>query len=554
VKIVDEHTGRVMEVRRWSEGLHQAVEAKEGVQIQEEHITLATITLQNYFRLYEKLAGMTGTAKTEEKEFVEIYGTHVVEIPTNEPVVRDDKNDYIYKTTEAKFQAVVEDIKERHTKGQPVLVGTIAVETSEYLSELLTRAGVKHNVLNAKQHEREAQIIIDAGQRGAVTIATNMAGRGVDIKLGEGIVDLGGLYVLGTERHEARRIDNQLRGRAGRQGDPGESRFYLSAQDNLVRLFAGDRIYRIIDRFKIPDDQPMEAKILSRQIETAQKKVEEQNFVSRKNVLKYDDVMNKQRVVIYEQRRQVLEGADLSEEVKGWIEEIVERAVDAFVDPDTGDLDLDALTAHMQQLYGGEITSAELREDKVTERAALVEEFTEDMREEYEGKEEELGSDLMRELERFVILQVVDTRWREHLENMDYLREGVHLRAMAQKDPLVEYTAEGHAMFLELNGEIREEVLALLFHAQLAPEDADELRRAQETAALAGNGGGLSYEHESITGADAIAAAGMGAEAGAMVQTVERPQQRVVAEHEKLGRNDPCWCGSGKKFKKCHGA
>jgi preprotein translocase subunit SecA len=554
VKIVDEFTGRIMEGRRWSEGLHQAVEAKEGVQIQEEHITLATITLQNYFRLYEKLAGMTGTAKTEEKEFVEIYGTHVVEIPTNEPVVRDDKNDYIYKTTEAKFQAVVEDIKERHAKGQPVLVGTIAVETSEYLSELLTRAGIKHNVLNAKQHEREAQIIIDAGQPGAVTIATNMAGRGVDIKLGEGVVGFGGLYVLGTERHEARRIDNQLRGRSGRQGDPGESRFYLSAQDNLVRLFAGDRIYRIIDRFKIPEDQPMEAKILSRQIETAQKKVEEQNFVSRKNVLKYDDVMNKQRVVIYGQRRQVLEGADLSEEVKGWIEEVVERAVDAFVDPETGDLDLDALTAHMQQLYGSEITPAELREDNVTERAALVEEFIEDARDEYAGKEEELGSDLMRELERFVILQVVDTRWREHLENMDYLREGVHLRAMAQKDPLVEYTAEGHAMFQELNGEIREEVLALLFHAQLAPEDAEELRRAQETPALAGNGGGLSYEHESIAGADAIEAAGMGADEGAVVQTVTRPQQRVVGEHEKLGRNEPCWCGSGKKFKKCHGA
>ena len=298
----------------------------------------------------------------------------------------------------------------------------------------------------------------------------------------------------------------------------------------------------------------MEAKILSRQIETAQKKVEEQNFVSRKNVLKYDDVMNKQRVVIYEQRRQVLEGADLSEEVKGWIEEVVERAVDAFVDPDTGDLDLDALTGHMQQLYGSEITSAELREDNVTERAALIEEFIEDARDEYAGKEEELGSDLMRELERFVILQVVDTRWREHLENMDYLREGVHLRAMAQKDPLVEYTAEGHAMFLELNSLIREEVLALLFHAQLAPEDAEELRQAQETAALAGNGAGLSYEHESITGADAIAAAGMGGEAGPTVQTVTRPQQRVVEEHEKLGRNDPCWCGSGKKFKKCHGA
>jgi preprotein translocase subunit SecA len=552
VKIVDEFTGRIMEGRRWSEGLHQAIEAKEGVRIQEEHVTLATITLQNYFRLYEKLGGMTGTAKTEEKEFVEIYGTHVVEIPTNEPVARDDKNDYIYKTTDAKFHAVIEDIKERHVKGQPVLVGTIAVETSEYLSELLTRAGITHNVLNAKQHEREAEIIKGAGQWGAVTIATNMAGRGVDIQLGEGIVDLGGLYVLGTERHEARRIDNQLRGRSGRQGDPGESRFYLSAQDDLVRLFAGDRIYRIIDRFKIPEDQPMEAKILSRQIETAQKKVEEQNFVMRKNVLKYDDVMNKQRVVIYEQRRKVLEGEDLSDEVKGWVEDVVERSVDVFVDHESGEIDLEALTGHMQQLYGSEITADELREDGVTERGALVEEFVEDAREEYTGKEEELGEELMRELERFVILQVVDTRWREHLENMDYLREGVHLRAMAQKDPLVEYTAEGHSLFLELNGQIREEVLLTLYHAQLAPEDAEQLRLAQEAAAFE-NGGGLSYEHESTAGADAIAAAGA-AEGGGVLTAMPRPQQRTVGEHEKLGRNDPCWCGSGKKFKKCHGA
>ena len=401
MKIVDEFTGRIMEGRRWSEGLHQAVEAKEGVHIQEEHVTLATITLQNYFRLYEKLAGMTGTAKTEEKEFVEIYGTHVVEIPTNQPVARDDKNDFIYKTVDAKFKAAIEDIKERHTKGQPVLVGTIAVETSEYLSELLTRAGITHNVLNAKQHEREAEIIKDAGQPGAVTIATNMAGRGVDIKLGDGVVELGGLYVLGTERHEARRIDNQLRGRSGRQGDAGETRFYLSAQDDLVRLFAGDRIYRIIERFKIPDDQPMEAKILSRQIENAQKKVEEQNFVSRKNVLKYDDVMNKQRVVIYEQRRRVLEGEDFSEEIMDWIDEVVERAVDVFVD-DSGDPDLDALAQAMQQLYNSEITAEELREDGITEPSQLIEEFIEDAREEYAAKEEELGSELMRELERFV--------------------------------------------------------------------------------------------------------------------------------------------------------
>src|SRR3954470_23605227 len=315
VKIVDEYTGRIMEGRRWSEGLHQAVEAKEGVRIQEENVTLATITLQNYFRLYEKLAGMTGTAKTEEKEFVEIYDLHVVEIPTNVKVSRNDENDYIFKTKEAKFNAVINDLVDRHETGQPVLVGTIAVETSEYLSQLLERRGVTHSVLNAKQHEREADIIIDAGKVGAVTIATNTAGRGVDIKIDDQVRELGGLYVLGTERHEARRIDNQLRGRSGRQGDPGETRFYLSGEDDLVRLFAGDRIKNIMTRFKLPDDQPMEAKVLSNQIEGAQKKVEEQNFVMRKNVLKYDDVMNAQRMVIYEQRRRVLEGEDLSGDV-----------------------------------------------------------------------------------------------------------------------------------------------------------------------------------------------------------------------------------------------
>src|SRR2546429_1839836 len=355
VKIVDEFTGRIMEGRRWSEGLHQAVEAKEGVEIQEEHVTMATITLQNYFRLYEKLAGMTGTAKTEEKEFSEIYGLHVVEIPTNVPVARDDGNDLIFRTKDAKFKAALDDIAERHAKGQPVLVGTIDVETSEYFSEMFKRRGIPHNVLNAKQHEREAEIIKDAGQPGAVTISTNMAGRGVDIKLGEGVRELGGLYVVGTERHEARRIDNQLRGRSGRQGDPGESRFYLSGQDELVRLFAGDRIYNIMERFKVPDDQPMEAKILSNQIENAQKKVEEQNFVMRKNVLKYDDVMNKQRTVIYEQRRRVLEGEDLSEEVQGWIDDVIERVVAAYTTDDFGEeWDLDALCKAMEDVYASD--------------------------------------------------------------------------------------------------------------------------------------------------------------------------------------------------------
>src|ERR687898_8168 len=447
VKIVDEFTGRIMEGRRWSEGLHQAIEAKEGLRIQEEHVTLATITLQNYFRLYEKLAGMTGTAKTEEKEFVEIYNLHVV--------------------------------------------------------------------LNAKQHEREAEIIKDAGQAGAVTIATNMAGRGVDIKLGEGVRELGGLYVLATERHEARRIDNQLRGRSGRQGDPGESRFSLSGEDDLVRLFAGDRIKSIMERFKVSDDEPMEAKILSNQIEGAQKKVEEQNFVARKNVLKYDDVMNTQRKVIYEQRRAVLEGEDMSEKVREWIDEVIEHTVDEFTQEEYAEeWDLEGLVKQMATLYETEITVDELHEELgEISRESLIDEFRQDARDEYDAKEEELTPELMRELERFVILQVVDQRWREHLDAMDYLREGVHLRAMAQKDPLVEYRHEGHLMFEQLGIAIREEVVLTLFHAQLAPEEADELQRAQQAAAV--NGGGLQYEHQSLAGADAIAAAGGGGAATA---------------------------------------
>jgi preprotein translocase subunit SecA len=570
VKIVDEFTGRIMEGRRWSEGLHQAVEAKEGVAIQEEHVTLATITLQNYFRLYEKLGGMTGTAKTEEKEFVEIYGLHVVEIPTNVAVARADNNDFIFKTEEAKFNAVIDDIVERHEKGQPVLVGTIAVEKSEYLSQLLQRRGVPHNVLNAKEHERESEIIKDAGQPHAVTIATNMAGRGVDIKLGEGITELGGLYVLGTERHEARRIDNQLRGRSGRQGDPGETRFYLSGQDELVRLFAGDRIHNIMERFKVPDDQPMEAGILSRQIENAQKKVEEQNFVARKNVLKYDDVLNKQRTVIYEQRRRVLEGQDLSEEVQAWVDEVIARIVAHFTENEYAEeWDLEGLVKAMDAIYvqppEEPITVDELREDLGSlTRETLIEDFTEEAQERYAAKEEELGSELMRELERFIILQVVDTRWREHLENMDYLREGVHLRAMAQKDPLVEYTAEGHIMFEELNAAIREEVVGHLFHAQLQPEDADELQRLQE--AQAAEAAALAYEHDQVAGSQAIGAAAIadGGGNGASVtaggvfagggSVATATATRKVAEREKIGRNDPCWCGSGKKFKKCHGA
>jgi preprotein translocase subunit SecA len=559
VKIVDEFTGRIMEGRRWSEGLHQAIEAKEGVRIQEENVTLATITLQNYFRLYEKLAGMTGTAKTEEKEFVEIYGLSVVEIPTNVPVAREDNNDLIFKTKEAKFDAVVDDITARHEAGQPVLVGTIDVETSEYLSQILQRRGIPHNVLNAKQHEREAEIIKDAGQQKSVTIATNMAGRGVDIKLGEGIVDLGGLYVLGTERHEARRIDNQLRGRSGRQGDPGESRYYLSGQDQVVRLFAGDRIYNIMERFKLPDDQPMEASILSKQIESAQKKVEEQNFVMRKNVLKYDDVMNTQRQVIYEQRRRVLEGDDLSEDVRGWIREVIENVVDEHTMAEfQEEWDLPELITAMDALYG---TGVALEEIQGLDREAIVDEFVEDALDEYKDREEGWGEEVARQVERYVILQVVDARWREHLESMDYLREGVHLRAMAQKDPLVEYRHEGHLMFEQLGREIREEVVSLLFHAEVQPADAAAFEQPE---GWDGDGdGAFAYEHESLAGSEAIAAAGAGAvaapsavAAGAVGTgaTSVVTQQRIASEWDKVGRNDPCPCGSGKKYKKCHGA
>jgi preprotein translocase subunit SecA len=572
VKIVDEFTGRIMEGRRWSEGLHQAVEAKEGVRIKEEHITLATITLQNYFRLYEKLSGMTGTAKTEEKEFQEIYNLSVAEIPTNEAVVRDDRDDYIYKNKEAKYNAVIEDIAERYEVGQPVLVGTISVEVSEHLSKLLERRGIPHNVLNAKQHEREADIIKDAGEQQAVTIATNMAGRGVDIKLGKGVVDLGGLYVLGTERHEARRIDNQLRGRSGRQGDPGQSRFYLSAQDDLVRLFAGDRIFRIMERFNLPDDEPMERGILSKQIENAQKKVEEQNFVARKNVLKYDDVMNVQRQVIYEQRRQVLEGEDLSEQIAQWIEDVVAGVVNQHTQSDYAEeWDLDGLFMDMGAVYEMMIEPSELDLANMS-REDLIAEFQDDARDAYAKKEEDYGPEVMREVERFLVLEIVDARWREHLESMEYLRDGIHLRAMAQKDPLTEYRAEGHLMFEELMDTIREEIVRYLMHVEIERDEAERLRPAAAAGPAPGDGG-LVYEHESLAGADAIAAAGAGggngaagdgraapvrasvtAGAGAGAATSVSTGQRVASDWDKVGRNDPCPCGSGKKYKKCHGA
>jgi len=558
VLIVDEFTGRVLEGRRYSEGLHQAIEAKEGVAIREENQTLATITLQNYFRMYEKLSGMTGTASTEATEFDKIYKIEVVSIPTHRPMVRDDENDLIFKTRDAKWNAVVDDIAETHERGQPVLVGTVSVEVSEMLSNKLTQRGIPHEVLNAKQHDREAEIIKDAGQRGAVTIATNMAGRGVDIKLGDGIPDLGGLYVLGTERHESRRIDNQLRGRSGRQGDPGRSRFYLSAEDDLIRIFSGDRMYRVLDRLGPAEDVPIEAGILSKTVEGAQKKVEEQNFGIRKRVLEYDDVLNQQREVIYRERRQVLEGEDVSDQAKTWIAETLVQVVDSYDDGTTppGEWDLDALFAQVATYYpvsfGPEdVDRASLATDDLLDR------FEDDALEAYERREqdlginEETGAPLIRDLERYVLLNSVDQHWREHLYNMDYLREGIHLRALGQKDPLSEYRLEGHDMFEEMMDSVKSEFVRYMFHLEV--ERAPEIESHQPERV------NYSYAEDPIQGFDETVDEGG---AGGAIYAAEpnggdpapKVEQRVADEWDRVGRNEPCPCGSGLKYKKCHGA
>jgi preprotein translocase subunit SecA len=551
VKIVDEFTGRIMEGRRWSEGLHQAVEAKENVKIQEENVTVATVTIQNYFRMYQKLSGMTGTAATEAAEFHEIYGLEVVPVPTHRPMVRVDQNDQIYRTKDEKFAAVADDIVERHATGQPVLVGTISVEVSEHLSTLLSRRGVPHEVLNAKNHEREALIIEKAGERGAVTIATNMAGRGVDIKLGQGVADLGGLYVLGTERHESRRIDNQLRGRSGRQGDPGESRFYLSAQDEVIRLFAGERIYKILDsRFGPPDGEPIEAKMLTSRIEGAQKKVEEFHFVNRKNVVKYDDVLNEQREQVYATRREILEGEDLHEMVVGWFEDVVEAAVDAH----TGgagfaeDWDWESMWVALQSIYPIRIDLASIDRENIS-REELLDHIFDDAISSYEAREKEWGEELTRSLERWFVLQVLDVRWREHLDNMDYMRQGIGLRGYAQKDPLVEYRAEGAAMFNEMDFLVKQETVRALMHVEVQVEDEAQYDHSPHNTTRQ-----YSYEHDEAATLEALAAAG--AQNGEMAEEIDGfpvVEQRHVDPERDIGRNDPCWCGSGKKFKKCHG-
>lgn len=468
IVIVDEFTGRLMQGRRYSEGLHQAIEAKEGVRVQNESKTLATITLQNYFRMYSKLSGMTGTAKTEEKELSEIYGMDVVAIPTNRPMVRDDQKDIIYKNERAKFSAVVEEIAERHQKGQPVLVGTTSIEKSEVLSGLLRKRGVMHQVLNAKQHEREAEIIALAGQPNAVTIATNMAGRGTDILLGPGVPDVGGLHILGTERHESRRIDNQLRGRAGRQGDPGSSQFFLSLEDDLLRLFGSDNIRKMMDRLGMEEDQPIDHSMLTGAMERAQRKVEGNNYDTRKHVLRYDDVMNKQREVIYAQRRQILEQENLREVVEGMGKDLIDHMLEVYCSQEQipEDWDIAALIAYSERhfLLEGQVSEEELRK---YERNDLGDRLTQLLVENYDAREQELGP-FLRDLERVVVLRTVDAKWMDHIDAMDQFRQGVHLRSYAQADPLVVYQKEGFEMFEAMIHSIEEEVTLYVFKATVS--------------------------------------------------------------------------------------
>ncbi|MEA2266262.1 MAG: preprotein translocase subunit SecA, partial [Solirubrobacteraceae bacterium] len=570
-----------------------------------------TITLQNYFRLYEKLSGMTGTALTEATEFMKIYKLPVVQVPTNRPMVRADRNDQVYKTREGKWSAVEREIAERHTAEQPVLVGTISVEVSELLSERLRSRGIAHSVLNAKPEfaEREGETIAEAGRPGAVTIATNMAGRGVDIQLGgnaphqtrlelvklglkpgepdyderfaqilptieerlaadrERVLAAGGLFIIGTERHESRRIDNQLRGRAGRQGDPGESRFFLSAEDDLIRLFAGDRIYRILDRLGGTDEEgneePIEAGLLSKQIEKAQRKVEEQNFLIRKRVLEYDDVMNEQRRVVYALRDQVLEGGDMARAAADEIAGVIERMVSEHTPGDfIEEWDLDGLFVVLEQVYPVSFGPQEIERDQI-DREGLTNLLVEDAAKLYAGREAELGEELMRALERYLLLQVIDERWREHLYDMDYLREGIHLRGFAQIDPLVAYQNEAFDLFTDLMTTIWSDFARMIFHVEVQIEGENGGQPPAPPPALAPyTPGGSSTRPASVSYSSGAAAApsALGAAAAAVVpeeaaeELVPHVEQRRVTTDEQVGRNDPCWCGSGKKFKRCHGA
>jgi len=581
VKIVDEFTGRVLEGRRYSEGLHQAIEAKEGVTIKEENQTLATITLQNYFRLYSKLAGMTGTAMTEAPELAQIYGLEVLPIPTNVPVARADQADLVYKTEAAKFAAVVSEVAGRHAAGQPVLIGTVSIEKSERVSAALSREGIPHQVLNAKHHAREAEIIAQAGRPGTVTVATNMAGRGVDIMLGgnaealaklelvrdgldpadpeypakladlearfaaeveparEKVRAAGGLFVVGTERHESRRIDNQLRGRSGRQGDPGESRFYLSLDDDLMRRFQGDRVAAIMDRLSIEEDVPIESGMVSKAIERAQRQVESQNFEIRKNVLKYDEVMNRQRETIYEWRSGILGGEGSDELARDWIARVVEAVVTGVLDADVppSQWDWEELNAELDNYF-----PADLSRERFGGRVAVsevVDLAVADAQEAYSGREAELGPDVLRQVERSVMLSIIDNKWREHLADMDYLRAGIGLRAMGQRDPLVEYQREAYDMFTDMIDTIRRDAVRYLFHVELVePAAATPVRPAAAPVGAAAAASGMA----AAAGAGSVGAGSAG------------PTGAAPASGERVGRNDPCPCGSGLKYKRCHGA
>lgn len=524
VIIVDEFTGRLMFGRRYSEGLHQAIEAKEHVKVERESQTLATITFQNYFRMYDKLSGMTGTAKTEEQEFQKIYGLDVVVVPTNKPNIRIDYPDVIYKTRRAKYRAVANAIEELHKKGRPVLVGTTSIQQSEELSELLKKRGIEHNVLNAKFHEKEAEIVADAGQMGAVTIATNMAGRGTDIVLGDGVAELGGLHIIGTERHESRRIDNQLRGRCARQGDPGSTRFYLSLEDDLMRLFGSDNISGIMDKLGMEEDEPIEHKIVTRSIESAQKKVEARNFEIRKQVLEYDDVMNQQREVIYDQRRQILEKADLKETVLDMASHIVDRSMDMYAPKEaySEDWDVKSLISYAEEFYApaGFLKEEKLQEMSRDELETFLHKVAVDY---YNAREENNTAPIMRELENLVMLKVVDSHWMEHLDAMDALREGIGLRAYGQRDPLVEYKFEAYEMFEAMKEAIVDDVVRYMYRVNVVtqPVVEDHLSEA-------------STNNPNVDG------------------STETPKE-PVRNDSTVGRNDPCSCGSGKKYKNCCG-
>ncbi|OCC16403.1 Protein export cytoplasm protein SecA ATPase RNA helicase [Dissulfuribacter thermophilus] len=529
VIIVDEFTGRLMPGRRYSDGLHQALEAKEGVKIESENQTLASITFQNFFRMYEKLAGMTGTADTEAEEFKKIYDLDVVVIPTHKPMIREDYPDLVFRTVREKFEAAVKEIEELHKIGRPVLVGTTSVENSEMLSKMLKKRGIPHEVLNAKHHEREAEIVKHAGEKGKVTIATNMAGRGTDIVLGEGVRELGGLHILGTERHESRRIDNQLRGRAGRQGDPGSSRFYLSLEDDLLRIFGGDKIQKMMDKLGMEEGEPIEHPMLSKAIENAQRKVEAHNFEIRKHLLEYDDVMNTQRTVVYSQRREILAGGSLRDTVLGFAEEVAEKLADTYGDEKTPPSEWD-WKALKERLYGGfgvELSISPSEIDAFT-KEELEKVIREALFKAYEEQEARFGSEEMRQVERFIVLQTLDNLWKDHLLSMDHLREGIGLRGYGQKDPLQEYKREGYQMFLDMVDRFKEESLSLLLRIRPMREVEierleEERRRKQEK---------LKLSH--------------GEEEAQKPQTYRR-------QGKKVGRNDPCPCGSGKKYKKCCG-